>query len=209
MKQREYFLYAKNIKITIFFSTIRLLSVSPHQRSAILDITHQTHAAYALLHPPQHKDAYSTCIYALIWMKIEHLFVEADAEERTLRELDRELTRFCGTPIVFRIFFSGFLAQNKVCRRYGAVVMTGRFIFLTGSFISGTRGVQWLSAWGRQEPWRKEASSLLSFSKCLSPRCFYPTSWSWVSGRYSLKHNHTSHIKFTLPSSTKSWEYIK
>ncbi len=103
MKQREYFLYAKNIKITIFF--LQFVSVSPHQRSAILDITHQTHAAYALLHPPQHKDAYSTCIYALIWMKITHLCVEADAEERTLRVLDKELTMFCGTPIVFRIFF--------------------------------------------------------------------------------------------------------
>ncbi len=34
MKRREYFLYAKKIKIT-FFSTIRLLSVSPRHRSAI------------------------------------------------------------------------------------------------------------------------------------------------------------------------------
>ncbi len=36
-----------------FFSTIRLLSVSPHHRSGILNITHRTHAAYALLHPPR------------------------------------------------------------------------------------------------------------------------------------------------------------
>ncbi len=49
-----------------FFLTIRLLSVSPRHRSAILDIAHRTQAAYALLYPPQHKDAYSTCIYVYI-----------------------------------------------------------------------------------------------------------------------------------------------
>ncbi len=36
-----------------FSSTIRLLSVSPRKHSAILDITHRTHAAYALLYPMQ------------------------------------------------------------------------------------------------------------------------------------------------------------
>ncbi len=41
----------------LFFSTIRLLSVSPHHRRAILDITQRMQAAYALLHPPQHKDS--------------------------------------------------------------------------------------------------------------------------------------------------------
>lgn len=76
----------------------------------------------------------------------------------------------------------------------GGKMLLWWFIFLTGSFISGTRGVQWLSAWGSQEPWRKEASSLLSSSKCSSPHCFCPTSWSWASGRYTLKHKHTSHI---------------
>ncbi len=58
MTWREYFLYAKKIKITTFFSTICFnFSVSSRQNSAILDITHWTHAAYALLHPPQCKDA--------------------------------------------------------------------------------------------------------------------------------------------------------
>ncbi len=36
-----------------FSSTICLLSVSPRKHSAILDITHRTHAAYALLYPMQ------------------------------------------------------------------------------------------------------------------------------------------------------------
>ncbi len=44
----------KEKKITNnLFSTICLLSVSPRHRSAILNITHRTHAAYALLHPPR------------------------------------------------------------------------------------------------------------------------------------------------------------
>ncbi len=61
-------------------------SVSPRHCSAILEIMHRTQTVYALLYPPQHKDAYSTCIYALILMKIAHPWVEADAEERTLLE---------------------------------------------------------------------------------------------------------------------------
>ncbi len=42
----------KENKCTTFFSfsTNHLLSVSPHQRSVILDITHQTQAAYSLFH---------------------------------------------------------------------------------------------------------------------------------------------------------------
>ncbi len=44
-------------KNTHFFSTIRRLSVSLRHRSAILDFTHRTQAAYALLHPPQCKNA--------------------------------------------------------------------------------------------------------------------------------------------------------
>ncbi len=63
--------------------TIRLLCVSPCQRSAILEIIHWTQTAYALLYQPQHKDAFSTCIYALIWMKIAHPCVVADTEECT------------------------------------------------------------------------------------------------------------------------------
>ncbi len=34
------------------------------------------------------KNAYSMCIYALVWMKIVHSCVEADAEERTVRAFD-------------------------------------------------------------------------------------------------------------------------
>ncbi len=81
MKRQEYFLYAKKIKITTFFvSTISLLSVSPCQRSAILDITQ--------LYLPQSKDVYSPCIYALIWMKTAHPCIEAAAEECTLLAFD-------------------------------------------------------------------------------------------------------------------------
>ncbi len=47
------------------------MSLHCHCR-AILDITHRMQAVNAILHPPQRKDAYSTCIYALIWMKIVH-----------------------------------------------------------------------------------------------------------------------------------------
>ncbi len=46
----------KENKKNDFFSTIRLFSVSPRQRSTILYITDRTQAAYALLHPPQCKD---------------------------------------------------------------------------------------------------------------------------------------------------------
>ncbi len=78
----------KENKNNDFFSTICLLSVSPRQRNAILDITHRTQVVYALLYPLQCKDAYSTCIYTLILMKISHPCVEADAEERTLLAFD-------------------------------------------------------------------------------------------------------------------------
>ncbi len=44
---------------------IRLLSASPRQHSAILIITHQTQAVYALLYPSQCKDAYSTVF--MLW----------------------------------------------------------------------------------------------------------------------------------------------
>ncbi len=40
-------------------------------------ITHRTQTAYALLYPPQRKDAYSMCIYTLIWIKIAHPCVDA------------------------------------------------------------------------------------------------------------------------------------
>ncbi len=72
----------QNIFFVYFFSTIRLLSVSPRQRSAILDITHRTQATYTLLHSPQRKGAYSTCIYALIWMKIAMGNIQNGATER-------------------------------------------------------------------------------------------------------------------------------
>ncbi len=77
LKRREYFCTQRKLKWRLFFSTIHLHSVSPRQRSAILDITHRTQAAYALLYPPQHKDASSTCIYALIWMKMAQPCIEA------------------------------------------------------------------------------------------------------------------------------------
>ncbi len=66
------------------FHEAPFLDITHQDRCTILDITHRTHAAYALLHPPQCKDAYSTCIYTLILMKIAHPCIEADTEERTL-----------------------------------------------------------------------------------------------------------------------------
>ncbi len=42
----------KENKNNDLFSTIRLLSVSPRHRSTILDITHPTQAAHALLYRP-------------------------------------------------------------------------------------------------------------------------------------------------------------
>ncbi len=53
---RILFVYKKKKK-TKLFSKICLLYVSPCQQSSILDNTHQTQAAYALLHPPQCKNA--------------------------------------------------------------------------------------------------------------------------------------------------------
>ncbi len=47
----------KENKNNDFFSTIRLLSVSPHNSNAILEIIHWTQTVYALLYQPQHKDA--------------------------------------------------------------------------------------------------------------------------------------------------------
>ncbi len=87
MMRREYLLYAKKKKYIYFFfnsSSPLIPSVSPRHCRAILEIMHRTQTAYAVLYPPQRKDAYSTCIYALIFMKIAHPCVEADAEERTL-----------------------------------------------------------------------------------------------------------------------------
>ncbi len=46
----------KENKNNNFFSTIRLLSASPHHRSAIFEILHRTQALYALLYPPKCKD---------------------------------------------------------------------------------------------------------------------------------------------------------
>ncbi len=60
---RILFVRKKNLNNdNFFFSTIRLLSVSPRQHSAILDITHRTQAAYALLHLPQWKKSL-ICIF--------------------------------------------------------------------------------------------------------------------------------------------------
>ncbi len=85
---RILFVRKENKNNNFFQQFVELLSVSLHHRSIILDITHRTQAAYALLHLPQRKDAYSTCIYALIWMKIAHRCVEAHAEECTLLAFD-------------------------------------------------------------------------------------------------------------------------
>ncbi len=76
MKRRGILFVCKDNKNNNFI-TIHLLSVSPRHCSAILDITHRTQAAYALLHPPQCKDVYSTCIYALIWIKITRPFMSS------------------------------------------------------------------------------------------------------------------------------------
>ncbi len=73
---RIHFLRKKN-KNNDLFSTIHLLSVSPRQCSAILDITHRTHAAYALLYGTQGK---------VDWAKAD--CIEADAEEHTLLAFD-------------------------------------------------------------------------------------------------------------------------
>ncbi len=61
MMRREYLLYAKKKKTfwNVFFKHF-IPSVSPRHCSAILEIMHRTQTVYALVYPPQHKDAYST-----------------------------------------------------------------------------------------------------------------------------------------------------
>ncbi len=78
------------------------------QRSAILDA--------------QCNDAYSTCIYALILMKIAHSCVEADAEERTLLAFDgwypkwlyAEEERQRGDELLKKSFYFYFLCIQKL-----------------------------------------------------------------------------------------------
>ncbi len=79
-------------------STIRLLSVSPLHRSAILEIIHWTQNAYTLLYQSQYKDTYSTCIYALIWTKIAHTCIEADGRWTILVML---FILFCALTVLF------------------------------------------------------------------------------------------------------------
>ncbi len=62
MKQREYFLYAKKIKITTLFN-----NSSPLHPGAILESIHWMQTAYAVLCQPHHTDTFSMFIYALIW----------------------------------------------------------------------------------------------------------------------------------------------
>ncbi len=67
-KLQDYFLYAKETKITTLFNSLSPL----RQRSAILENIRWTETAYALLCQPHRTDTSSTYIYALIWTKTVH-----------------------------------------------------------------------------------------------------------------------------------------
>ncbi len=79
MKWREYFLYAKKIKIPTLFNN----SSHPHHRSTILESIRLMQTAYALLCQPHLTDTSSTFVYALIWTITAYPCGAADTEERT------------------------------------------------------------------------------------------------------------------------------
>ncbi len=84
MKRRESFLYVKKMKM-YFLSTIRLLCVSLHHRSTILEIMHRTQAA--LLYPPQWKDEIFSFKSKRKYTWNTHHCIEADTEERSVHNL--------------------------------------------------------------------------------------------------------------------------
>ncbi len=79
MKLREYFLYAKKKKTTLFNNSSPL-----RQRSAILENIRWMQAAYAVLCQPCCMDTSSTFVYYLIWTKTAYPCGAADTELRTL-----------------------------------------------------------------------------------------------------------------------------
>ncbi len=81
---------ANKIKIKTF-SIKNSSPLCPRQRSAILDITQRTDAAYCL---PQRKDALFSFKLKRKYMYNTHPCIEADTEERTLRAFDGQYIKW-------------------------------------------------------------------------------------------------------------------